>query len=117
MPLQRREAKGRLGEIRGEMGHIRLEGNYIRDRIVAEVATTHAALRAAFQEAEMAGGNVRLASELLEAEAERFAQGASDFLALQIREQASFDARIKAIDAMEYYHRSLVAFQTACANF
>jgi len=48
MPLQRREAKGRIGEIRGEMGQIRLEGNYIRDKIVAEVATTHAALRAAF---------------------------------------------------------------------
>ena len=114
VPLQRRMAKGRLQEVEGELGQIRLEATFLRDRIAAEIATTYAALAASFRETQMASTNVRLTQTLLEAEDERFKQGDSDFLALQIREQANFDARIKALQAAEYYHRSQVAFDAAC---
>jgi hypothetical protein len=36
--------------------------------------------------------------ELQEAETERFARGAADLLALQLREQAAFDAQVSAVD-------------------
>jgi len=41
---------------------------------------------------------VRLAIELREAETKRFARGATDLLALQLREQAAFDAQVSAVD-------------------
>jgi outer membrane protein TolC len=41
---------------------------------------------------------VQLAVELQEAETERFMRGATDLLALQLREQAAFDAQVSAVD-------------------
>jgi len=60
---------------------------------------------------------VKLALKIREAEQELFNQGASDFLALQIREQSAFSAQTKSIEALEGFYLSLVDYYTSTASF
>jgi outer membrane protein TolC len=49
-------------------------------------------------------------------ERERFEKGASDLLALQIREQAAFDARLLEVDARADFFRALADYEAATAQ-
>lgn len=98
VPLQRREAKGRLAEVEAQLEQITREQQFARDRIQTEVRDSFSAWSAAHEQTLQARLNVRLAVELQEAETERFARGATDLLALQLREQAAFDAQVSAVD-------------------
>jgi len=98
VPLQRREAKGRLAEVEAQLEQISREQQFAKDRIQTEVRDSFSAWSAAHEQTLQARINVRLALELQEAETERFARGASDLLALQLREQAAFDAQVSAVD-------------------
>ena len=62
---------------------------------------------------EQASRNVILAAALEDAERLRFRQGAADLLALQIREQATFDARLTELDTYLEYFRSLANYRAA----
>ena len=98
VPLQRREAKGRVAEVEAQLEQNAREQQFARDRIQAEVRDSFSAWSAAHEQTLQARLNVRLAVELQEAETERFARGATDLLALQLREQAAFDAQVSAVD-------------------
>ena len=98
VPLQRREAKGRVTEIESQLEQITHEQRFARDRIQTEVRDSFSAWSAAHEQTLQARLNVELAVELQEAETERFMRGATDLLALQLREQAAFDAQVSAVD-------------------
>lgn len=115
VPLQRRAAAGRVGEIDGRIQQIRNEQRFLRDRIRAEVADAHSALVAALVQLRAARLNADLAVELQSADEERFRRGAVDLLTLQIREQAAFDARTLAVDALAEYFRSLADYDAVTA--
>ncbi|OYW24462.1 MAG: hypothetical protein B7Z55_02110, partial [Planctomycetales bacterium 12-60-4] len=91
MPLQRREAKGRVDVADAQIERLNQEMLFARQRITADVRDSHSALLAAHEVLRQTRRNVDLAQQLATAEAERLKQGATDLLALQIREQASFD--------------------------
>jgi outer membrane protein TolC len=115
LPLQRREAKGRLQAAEAQLGRLRTEEQFARQRIAAEVRDAHSALAAASLQIEQARRNFSLAMALEEAERLRFRQGATDLLALQIREQASFDARLGEVDAFAEYFRAYANYRAALA--
>ena len=98
VPLQRREAKGRVAEVEAQLEQITHEQQFARDRIQTEVRDSFSAWSAAHEQTLQARLNVQLAVELQEAETERFMRGATDLLALQLREQAAFDAQVSAVD-------------------
>jgi hypothetical protein len=54
--------------------------------------------------------------ELQMAEAERLRRGATDLLALQLREQAAFDARVGEVEALAEYFRAQADYQAATAQ-
>jgi len=116
VPLQRREAKGRLAEIEGQIAQVSNDQRFARDRIRAEVRDAHSALVAAHLQIDQAALNVELARELQAGEDERFRRGASDLLALQIREQAAYDAEVTEVDAILEYFRSAADFRAATAT-
>lgn len=116
VPLQRREASGRLQMVDAQIRQARQEEQFLRDRVVAELRDAFSALSAAAAQLTQARRNVELADTLEEAERLRFRQGATDLLALQIREQASFDARIAELDTHLEYGRALAAYQAAAAT-
>jgi outer membrane protein TolC len=116
LPLQRNEAKGRLETATAELERLNADAQFARDRIVAEIRDAQSAIRAAFEQLGQTAKNVDLAEVLEEAERTRFNQGATDLLALQIREQATFDARLLAVDALAEYFRALADYEAATAS-
>ncbi len=113
VPLQRREATGRLRTVEAQLRQMQTQERFARDRITAEVRDTHSALVAAATQLEQAARNVSLATTLEDAERLRFRQGAADLFALQIREQATFDARLAELDTFLEYFRALANYRAA----
>jgi outer membrane protein TolC len=60
--------------------------------------------------------NVELSEQLEAGERERFEKGASDLLALQIREQAAFDARLMEVDAKADFLRAVADYEASTAE-
>lgn len=115
VPLQRREAKGRLAIAEGQYVQLMRELQFARDQITAAVQDAHSALQAARDQLSRTARNVELAVELEAAENTRFTQGATDLLALQIREQATFDARLLQLQAQTDFFRALANYRAAIA--
>lgn len=115
VPLQRREAKGRLAEIEAQQERLLNEQRFALDRIRTEVNDVFSALSAAWEQTQRTGLNVELAQTLQAAEQERFNQGATDLLALQLREQAAFDAQTAAVEAAFEYFRAQADYRAAAA--
>jgi len=115
LPLQRREARGRVEELDGQIEQVTAQERFARDRVSTEVRDAFSALLAAHQQIEQAQLNVELAEELRSAEEEKFRRGGSDLLALQLREQAAFDSQVQAVDAQTEYFRALADYRAATA--
>lgn len=115
VPLERNEAKGRIEVADATLARLENDRLFSRDRITADVKDSHSALAAAHQALEMTRKNVELAGLLEDAENERLKQGATDLLALQIREQASFDARVLEVDAQAELFRAYANYRAAIA--
>jgi len=115
VPVQRSEAKGRLAEVEGQIAQLSNEQRFARDRIRTEVLDAFSAVLAAHEQIRQTRLNAELAVELQSAEEERFRKGAIDLLALQLREQAAFDAQTLAVDALAEYFRALADYRLATA--
>jgi outer membrane protein TolC len=115
LPLERRDARGRQDVAKAEISRLELDSTFAKDRIAAEVRDSHSALVAAHQALLKTRLNVDLARRLEEAENEKIRQGAADLLALQIREQATFDAKVIEVDALNEYFRSQANYRAATA--
>jgi outer membrane protein TolC len=116
VPLQRNEAQGRLETAAAELERLEADAQFARNRIVAEIRDARSAIRAAFDQIGQTARNVELAELLEEAERTKFDQGAGDLLALQIREQATFDARLLEVDAMAEFFRAEADYEAATAT-
>lgn len=116
LPLQRSEAKGRVADVNAQLEQLLNEERFARDRIAAEVRDAASALAAAHEQIQQARLNATLAAELQAAEAERLRRGATDLLALQLREQAAFDAQVMEVDALAEYFRALADYRAATAQ-
>ncbi len=116
VPIGRNEAKGRLEAVKAYMAQLVKEKEFARENIIADANDSFSALNAAYQALAQTTFNVELSEELELAEAEKFKNGASDLLAVQIREQATFDARILEIDALNTYFKALADYLAAVAK-
>lgn len=115
VPLQRREAKGRLAEVDGLLEQLSTEERFAQDRIRTEIRDAYSAYLAAHEQTLQTRLNVELAVELLSAEEDRFRLGATDLLTLQLREQAAVEARILDVDAFAEVFRALADYRAATA--
>ena len=115
LPLQRNEARGRLETATAELERLNADAQFARDRIVAEIRDAKSAIWAALEQIRQTSRNVDLAEQLEEAERTKFNQGAADLLALQIREQATFDARLLEVDALAEFFRAEADYEAATA--
>jgi len=116
IPLQRREAQGRVIAAEAQIDRLETEEAFARDRIAAEIRDAFSAWLAAFDQIIQARTNVELAGTLEEAEQVMFERGASDLLAVQIRELASFEARVLEADALTDFFRAQADYQAATAQ-
>ncbi len=115
VPIGRNEAKGRLEAIDASIKQLQQRRKFASEQITAESNNTYQELAAALEALAQSKVNVELARQLEVAESERFAQGATDLLTLQIREQSTFDAETQEIDAFLAFYRALADYQAAVA--
>lgn len=100
LPVQTRQAGGRAGAALANIERLGMQQRFARDRIDADVRDAHAALAAARQRIDAASREVAFARQLEEAERSRFAEGESNLLLVNLREQQTAEAELRKIDAM-----------------
>jgi outer membrane protein TolC len=105
MPLERRQARGRVAEAAAEADALSARRRLIEDQIRVEVQGLAIQVRSTDQLVALAHDETRLAEEMAEAERRRFFLGASDFIVVNLREELAADARLRQIDA-EYRRAS-----------
>jgi outer membrane protein TolC len=115
LPIGNNESKGRIAAIEGELKQLEQKKKFTREQILTDANDSFSALQAAHEVLDQTAENVALAVELKAAENEKFRQGASDLLALQIREQATFDAKVLEIDAKLARLKAMADYQAAVA--
>ncbi|MDC8754320.1 TolC family protein [Erythrobacter sp. sf7] len=99
VPLQRREARGRLQRAEAELRETELRQRRIADQITTEVSNIIDNLSAALKIADLADAEVKQASAMVQAERTRFRLGAGEFFLVNAREEAAANAQVKAIRA------------------
>ncbi len=116
LPIQRRAETGKQLQAETKLQAARTKLGFGREKVAADVRVAAADLGAALQQVERAELAADLAEQLRAAEAERFTAGASDLLALQLREQAAFDAQVKVVDTRLKLHAALADWRAAIAD-
>ncbi|MEL7198601.1 MAG: TolC family protein [Pseudomonadota bacterium] len=99
VPLQRREARGRLQRAEAELREIELDQRRVADQIQVEIDNILANLNAALRLARLANQEVAAASEVVAGERKRFRLGAGDFFRVNLQEERAAEAEIRAIGA------------------
>jgi len=99
LPLERRQARGRIAEANAEADGLRLRRKLIEDQILVEVNGLAIQVSAAERLTTLARDETQLADRMAEAERRRFQLGASDFIVVNLREEAAADARLRQLDA------------------
>jgi len=113
VPLQRRYAVGQRRVFEAELARVRAELQYAEDRVVADVRYAAAGLRTAYEEYLRAKEGVSLAEEMQRAEFTNFELGNSNILVLNLREQATADARLLVVDALAQYYFAAAEYRAA----
>lgn len=106
LPLEQRAARGRMAEVAAEQDALSLRLRLLEEQIGVEIANLGTQMDGAARLAELATAEAALARRMAEAERRRFALGASDFLLVNLREEALADATLREIDA---HYRSAAA--------
>ena len=102
-------------DYRRELRRLEQDLYFVRDRIRVEVKDGWSALAAAHELLGAARRNVVLSAILVKAEQTRFSQGATDLLALQIREQALLEAQFAEVTAQADFFAALADYRAAIA--
>ncbi|MEM7661531.1 MAG: TolC family protein [Pseudomonadota bacterium] len=116
VPLQRRDARGRLQRAEAELRAAQLRERRTEDQITVELGNILTNLDAALKLANLASGEVSQAEIMVEAERRRFGLGASDFFLVNVREERAADARIRAIRAELNGRLAAASYNAATMN-
>ena len=110
VPIQRREALGKIQAARGKLAQIAGKRRFVVDKIRSQVQDAVSALENAYLRIEQARENLRLTEQSLRLGRLRFREGDIDIIALNIYETSLAEAELLLIDA-EF------AYFTAAANY
>lgn len=116
VPLQQREARGQLQSAEARLRETRLMEQRIEDRISIELRNIIATLTASLQLTSLAETEVEQSETMVEAERTRFANGASDFFLVNVREETAANARIRLIQASLKGHLARTDYDAATLN-
>jgi len=107
VPLQRREARGKMVSARGKLAQIEAKREFVINKVTSLVQDSVSALQAAAARIARAETNLQLARETLTLGRDRFNAGDIDLIDLNIYELTVNDAQLMLIDAHADF---LVAF-------
>ena len=115
VPLQRRKALGKRTAVEGKLVQIATKRQFAENKIATEVQNAVVTIDAAYRSIEKAQQSVKLNEQMERFEAVKLEQGDSDLLLLNLREAATFDARVIEIEALLHYFESQADYRAALA--
>lgn len=113
IPIETRTARGQIDAAQANLSRLDLDRRLLEERITVEIRTLANDLSAAFRFVDLATQEVEQADVLSRAERDRFAEGASDFFLVNLREEAAANARVREIEAHLRYLGALADFYAA----
>lgn len=113
IPIETRTARGQIDSAQARLSQLDLDRRLLEERIAVEIRTLANDLSAAYRFVDLATQEVEQADVLARAERDRFAEGASDFFVVNLREEAAASARVREIDAHLRYLGALADFYAA----
>lgn len=116
LPLQRRDARGRMASARAEVKALEFERQLLEDQIAVEIRTLRVDLDAARELVGIAFREQEQAEAMQAFEKTRFENGISDFFVLNLREESAADARIRRVAAQLRYFMSRADYDAATVN-
>ena len=99
VPLQFRDARGRIDQTRSELAALDAEWELLRDQIQIEVQDARSAVGATEENVQLASDSMRIAQAVAEAERVRFDNGATSLLIVNLREATAAAAAQALVDA------------------
>ncbi|MEP7365837.1 MAG: TolC family protein [Acidobacteriota bacterium] len=115
LPVQRRVASGKIMMVSAKINQIRHKERMTRDKIEAEVRDAASAVRAAHERAALLREEVMVARELEDAERARFDLGEGTLFLVNLREQATADAALRELAAVNDWLRAKAVYEQATA--
>lgn len=113
MPLALRKARGEYRAANAEVGRLDAQVRGLTDFVTAEVRAARVTLEAAQKQVELARLQVKAARTLAQAEREKFDEGASDLVIVNLRELASAEAERLEVKALSEYQKAVADYRTA----
>lgn len=113
IPLQRREARGKIESVQGKLMQTEIKRQFAVNQVTAAVQDAVSALQASAQRINRANTNVRLAAQTLDLGREQFNAGDIDLISLNIYEQSTTDARFLLIEAQADYFAAMADYRAA----
>lgn len=116
VPLEQRQARGRLSQARARMEALEQQQRKAEDQIAVELRNILLELNVARRLMQLAALEVQQSETMRRAEQRRFRQGASDFFLVNVREETAADARVRYFDAYRAAQLAQAAFHAATVN-
>lgn len=116
VPLERRQARGKIAQAEAKLESLRQEQRRVEDRVEIELRNILLELDVAKQLLALAEQDVELSETMRRAEIRRFEQGASDFFLVNIREETAANARIAFFDAVQRIRVAQANYDAATVN-
>lgn len=116
VPLERRTAQGKLGEVRLKLEKLQQEEQLQRQQIEIEVETAFANVNQTYLRYRAAVQEVEAARALEKGERDRLALGEGTLFLVNQRERATAEAQIKVISIQAEHEQAVIAYRAATAQ-
>lgn len=113
VPMQRRTATGQIRSTEAALTQVRAQEQFAVERVQADVRFALAGLKTAYEEYLRAQEGAELAAQMGAAERTKFDLGNSNILFVNLREQATADARILVVDSLAEYFIAAAEYRAA----
>ncbi len=113
VPIQRREALGKIRTAEAKLLQIDAKTKFVTDKIRAEIQDAASAVNAAFDQIQQSQRNVDLARQSLDLGGQLFRAGDIDLIELNIYENSVADAELELLEAYFKYFFYRVVYETA----
>jgi outer membrane protein TolC len=113
MPLALRKARGELKAARAEKSRVDARLRGAMDRVAAEIRTARVELEAAGRQVELAARQVAVAQELADAERDKFREGASNLVIVNLRELAAANSARLEVEARADHQKARADYLSA----
>jgi outer membrane protein TolC len=116
MPVQRRQAEGKIRVAEAKIAQFKQKEQYARDTIREEVQDAVSALITASQRLGIAQQELQVTRQLEAAERTKFDLGEGTLFLLNLREQATLESAVRNVTALADHQRAVAAYRYSIAD-